>query len=116
MNNEIKEILSLLKSSSWCNEANQIEDYITNLQEENEKLKEKVFNMMTMTACGDRKQIKSTAQYKLDIAQERIDKAIDHIKKHPITFDSNNDIIVGYFLDSTDADELLNILEGDDKK
>lgn len=40
MKDEIKEILSLLKSSSWCNEANQIEDYITNLQEENKKNKE----------------------------------------------------------------------------
>ena len=39
MNNEIKEILSLLNSSSWSNEAKQIEDYITNLQEENKKLK-----------------------------------------------------------------------------
>lgn len=38
MNNEIKEILSLLKSSSWCNEANQIEDCITNLQDRNKEL------------------------------------------------------------------------------
>lgn len=39
MNNEIKEILSLLNSSSWSNEAKQIEDYITNLQQENHNLK-----------------------------------------------------------------------------
>lgn len=39
MSNEIKEILSLLNSSSWSNEAKQIEDYITNLQEENEILR-----------------------------------------------------------------------------
>ena len=38
LNNEIKEILSLLNSSSWSNEAKQIEDYITNLQEERERL------------------------------------------------------------------------------
>jgi chromosome segregation ATPase len=34
MKDEIKEILSLLNSSSWSNEARQIEDYITNLQED----------------------------------------------------------------------------------
>lgn len=33
MNDEIREILSLLNSSSWSNEAKQIEDYITNLQQ-----------------------------------------------------------------------------------
>ena len=32
MKDEIKEILSLLNSSSWSNEAKQIEDYITNLR------------------------------------------------------------------------------------
>lgn len=39
MNDEIKEILSLLNSSSWSNEAEKIEDYITNLQQENSNLK-----------------------------------------------------------------------------
>ena len=42
MSKEIQEILSLLKSSSWYNEANKIEDYITNLQEENEQLESKI--------------------------------------------------------------------------
>lgn len=36
MNDEIKEILSLLNSSSWSNEAEKIEDYITNLQQDTE--------------------------------------------------------------------------------
>lgn len=45
------------------------------LKEENERLKEIVENLTTMTVCGDRKQIKNTAQYKLDIYKQRIDKA-----------------------------------------
>lgn len=44
MKDEIKEILSLLNSSSWSNEAEKIEDYITNLQQaievKNERIKE----------------------------------------------------------------------------
>ena len=52
MKDEIKNILSLLNSSSWSNEAKQIEDYITNLQEENEysnycneELRKKITNL-----------------------------------------------------------------------
>lgn len=51
----IKEILSLLNSSSWSNEAKQIEDYITNLQtieqqysailSENAELKNKISDL-----------------------------------------------------------------------
>lgn len=40
MSDEIKEIISLLNSSSWSNEANKLLDYITNLQQENKKQKE----------------------------------------------------------------------------
>lgn len=63
-------------------EENQIDKYKTlkELQEENEELKEKIENLTTMTVCGDRKQIKNTAQYKLDIYKSRINKAIHRIQ------------------------------------
>ena len=41
-------------------------------------LLEKIENLTTMTVNGDRTQIKNTAQYKLDILQQRIDKAIEY--------------------------------------
>ena len=78
----------------------QLLDYITNLQEENEELKEKIENLTTMTVCGDRKQIKNTAQYKLDIAQAKIDKAIEYIEQYKE-------------LDFCDLD-LLDILRGEE--
>jgi hypothetical protein len=56
-------------------------NYITNLQEENERLKEIVENLTTMTASGDRKQIKNTAQFKLDICKQKIDKAIEYTER-----------------------------------
>lgn len=78
-------------------------DYITNLQKENEKLREIVENLTTMTVCGDRKQIKNTAQYKLDIAQQKIDKAIEFVEQ--------NLEGIGY----VEVCDLLNILQGEDK-
>lgn len=39
MTEEIKELLRFLSRSDWYKEADQLEDYITNLQQENEKLK-----------------------------------------------------------------------------
>lgn len=39
--------------------------------DENKQLKEQLENVMTMTVCGDKKQIKNTAQYKLEKAQQQ---------------------------------------------
>ena len=86
-------------------------DYITNLQEENERLKEIVENLTTMTVCGDRKQIKNTAQYKLDICKSKIDKAIEYVK--------SNEFIGKIRLNSENKqsiNNLLDILQGSDKK
>ena len=79
-------------------------DDTTNLQKENERLKEIIENLTTMRVCGDRKQIKNTAQYKLEVAQSRIDKAIKYTKEHwviddPVKF----------------KNDLLNILNGGDE-
>ena len=70
MNDEIKEILSLLNSSSWSNEAKQIEDYITNLQQENHEL-----NRMC-ELYG-----KSLYYAELEDYKSRCEKAIEYIEK-----------------------------------
>ena len=81
-------------------------DYITNLQEENERLKEIVENLTTMTVCGDRKQIKSTAQYKLDIYKSRNEKAISYYYKTLKEYETKRAIM------PLEAVEMFNILEG----
>ena len=48
------------------------------LQEENKQLKEQLENLMTMIVCGDKKQIKNTAQYKLEKAQQQNQKLKDN--------------------------------------
>jgi len=83
---------------------------LTNLQEENKRLKEIVENITTLTVCGDRKQIKNTAQYKLDIAQDKIEKAIEYIKS--INKRMYKDDYGTFF----STEDLLNILQGEDNE
>ena len=61
-------------------EVNRLRSIIKELEEENKKLKEIISNLATMTANGDKTQIKNTAQYKLELMQQRIDKAIEYIE------------------------------------
>ena len=107
-------------------ERKKLADYITNLQEENKRLKEIVENLTTMTVCGDRKQIKNTAQYKLDICKSRIDKAIEYVNTHKpsdtISFplmkkDEENQVksCFDYEFREIYQKELLEILQGSDK-
>lgn len=86
---------------------NKIVDYITNLQEENKRLEEIIENLTTMTVCGDKKQIKNTAQYKLDIYKSRCEKAIKCIKDKYYKEE--------YERKGTFANKLMNILQGEDK-
>lgn len=125
MKDEIKEILEALKPhkdikeyplSLTLREQKILLEHITNLQEENKKLKEIVENLMTMTVCGDRKQIKNTAQYKLEIAQDRIDKAIEYIEEH-IKYECDDTFngmsFYSHHLYDFKKDDLLNILKGE---
>ena len=106
MNNEIKEILDYIDDRIIPNEKwNKIKDYINNLQEENERLREVVENLTTMTVCGDRKQIKNTAQFKLEQCQSRIDKAIEYCNN--IMFETKREEKI--------QDDLLDILQGEDE-
>ena len=130
MNDEIKEILYLEKyvdkyksdEKSIINgnrlttpamldylEARTLLDYITNLQQENEKLKEILENLTTMTVCDDNKQIKNTAQYKLDIYKSRNDKAVEKLKSVSLY-----GLRSGKTLISALINDVLDILEGVD--
>ena len=119
MKDEIKEILEALKLHNdivkeypltlSIEEQKILLDYITNLQEENKRLKEIIENLTTMTVNGDRTQIKNTAQYKLDIYKSRNEKAIEYIKSY------KNDY-APYELSDYNIRELLNILNGDDEE
>lgn len=62
-NEEIKEILSLLNSSSWSNEAKTLENYITNLQQRCEYL-ERSNNRREDTILGLRQEIYEQEDYK----------------------------------------------------
>lgn len=87
-------------------------DKIKQLQEENERLKEVVENLTTMTVCGDRKQIKNTAQFKLEQCQSRIDKATDYIEKCRYYHEGVHKQYE-YVMYPDEIVELLNILQGD---
>ena len=111
-----EEVKSANESITWW------QNRFNALYRENKRLKEIVENLTTMTVCGDRKQIKNTAQYKLDIYKSRNEKAIEYIKNHkeirkhyePYGTPMGNPNyttthIFGYY-------ELLNILNGDDEE
>lgn len=60
----------------------QIEDLqqkVEQLEKENIKQKEIIENLTTMTVCGDKKQIKNTAQYKLEQLENIRKEAIEYI-------------------------------------
>ena len=94
--------------SAILSENAELENKITNLQEENKRLEEIIENLTTMTVCGDKKQIKNTAQYKLDIYKSRCEKAVDLLKRDYWIkeYEHNDDVV----------DMALNILEGVDKE
>ena len=130
MKNEIKEILSLLNSSSWSNEAKKIEDYITNLQQyykdnvnryeeliekysnlqqENERLKkyEKGYCFLKENCmmCSADKEIK----LELEDYKYRCEKAIEYINKlYNLYYEQGINFEIMY---KSQVDNLLNILQ-----
>ncbi len=117
-NKNIKEILDFIKEQIEKEtlsyepdvelskeEAKTLLNYITNLQEENKRLEEIIENLTTMTVCGDKKQTKNTAQFKLEQCQSRIDKAIEYIN-------GNEDYFNNYPL--INREHLIEILQGEE--
>ena len=117
MKDEIKEILQTLDgiaSGDWIQllpkEANKLLDYITNLQEENNKLKE--------NAEHNDKVVNKTKWNKM-IYKSRCEKAIEFVKKESKICYTNKITdeplkVIGNFMWHTD--KLLNILQGEDKE
>lgn len=67
-----------------CRQMDKIDVYewVANDELKIQQLKEKIENLTTLVVCGDTKQIKNTAQYKLEQLQQRIDKIEKCIKEY----------------------------------
>lgn len=63
------------------------EKKVEQLEKENIKQKEIIENLTTMTVCGDKKQIKNTAQYKLEQLENIRKEAIEYVSKHIQEYD-----------------------------
>ena len=59
-----------------------LQQKVEQLEKENIKQKEIIENLTTMTVCGDKKQIKNTAQYKLEQLESIRKEAIEWIDGH----------------------------------
>lgn len=103
MNNEIKEILEDLRNKNMSvddlthNDKTKLLDYITNLQKENEELKQD-------NIIGCKKFIKQ---------RQIIDKAIEWVKEHIETYQKNEIVILDWD-NFSDPRKLLKILGGDE--
>lgn len=94
-------------------------DYIEHLQQkveqlekENIKQKEIIENLTTMTVCGDKKQIKNTAQYKLEQLENIRKEVIEYIKDNACYSEGHCKCSFSQIA----LDNLLNILnKGSDK-
>ena len=122
MKDEIKEILDYLKNDNYFTESSEYEvspydlykslnsvqtdkllDYITNLQEENKKLKHKLEQMYNDTKDTYNEICAEQIDYK-----SRNEKAIEYINSTGYGTD--------FSMSAEEVDNLLNILQGDDKE
>lgn len=102
--NEIENKEDYLSEQEKINRYLDFQQKVEQLEKENIKQKEIIENLTTMTVCGDKKQIKNTAQYKLE-QLENIKKEIkEYIEKNVVCF-KNGDMLV-----ELNVDDLLNIL------
>lgn len=91
----------------------ELEKKVEQLEKENIKQKELIENLTTMTVCGDKKQIKNTAQYKLKQLENIRKEAIEYIKENLQSYS-----LPGVIKDMryVDFNKLLNILNKGDNK
>lgn len=86
------------------------------LKEEIARLREKIENLTTMTVCGDRKQIKNTAQYKLELAEQKIDKIIEENKELNKRLENEQKVVEEYLKLEDDYELLYNDLDNANSK
>lgn len=84
-----------------------LQQKVEQLEKENIRQKEVIENLTTMTVCGDKKQIRNTAQYKLEQLENIRKEAIEYIKED--MYGEPNEL---YGL--VDGKHLLNILNKGD--
>ena len=122
-NKEIEKMLKYLKNNTYIpdetkrkykilhrDEVNLLLSYIEQLEKENDRLKEVVENLTTMTVNGDTKQIKNTAQYKLEQLENNRDKALQYIKE---TMKEDLEYPDYMQMEVCEYQELIDILKGD---
>ena len=103
---EIKEILDYIDDRIIPNEKwDKIKDYITNLQQENERLKEELKNRPIVDFTFD-------VYKELEDYKSRCEKAVEYIKEH-IRIDDEYPSYMEMLVE--EKNELLNILNGSDE-
>ena len=105
MNDEIKEILDDLKNTGYEKLAKNIEniiDYITNLQQENERLKHQLKVQEDLT-------IKN--RMRKHIYKSRCEKAVEYINENVSVYAFNNKELPHWEFNDDNINYLLNILQ-----
>lgn len=100
---ELHYIYKMIGNYGFCTVQELLDKY-NDLQQENKQLKERLENVMTMTACGDKKQIKNTAQYKLEKVQQQNQELKDNWNKLKEYMIKEQARIV---IENTDEDEFV---------
>lgn len=106
---DIRRELNELRLNTYS--AKILNNYICKLEEENKRLKEIVENLTTLNVCGDKKQIENTAQYKLELSQQRINKAIEYIQSTKYEWGDLEEDNEDYDID---VYKLLKLLKGEE--
>lgn len=110
MNNEIKEILDFKENADYkkisCDEIKVLLDYITNLQQENERLKRKLTTKKLFKKYKVEKDVNFELR-KIYELQRRIEKAAEYIE-----YNRNKLLLSLPPIEALDINVLLDILNG----
>ena len=98
-----------IDSTKIFNYVDELEKKVEQLEKENIRQKEVIENLTTMTVCGDKKQIKNTAQYKLEQLENIRKEAIEEL-----TYMSTDAYVEDYDIREKHYNLLMNILNKGD--
>ena len=105
MNYLYDELKDFFENGGTLKELFEVLKYVEQLEKENIKQKEMIENLTTMTVCGDKKQIKNTAQYKLEQLENIRKEAIEEL-----TYMSTDAYVEDYDIREKHYNLLMNIL------
>ena len=109
MNYLYDELKDFFENGGTLKELFEILKYVEQLEKENIKQKEIIENLTTMTVCEDKKQIKNTAQYKLEQLENIRKEAIEEL-----TYMSTDAYVEDYDIREKHYNLLMNILNKGD--